>query len=177
ASTEAASFASQQQCTTGVVSLRGVQGSEEGVQHRLIRSIQLVRPVQYQLAPALVLLNADFVAHASLRHSDHDTNPSSGRGVSSSMQINSNEWPSGSLKYTLAAGIQEITTGSSIGVPVPEHGVTPARRSAATDSNTCGSATSKAMCSRKRSGEVPMDHRPIIDLPNEGTQKNAAPRA
>ena len=49
------------------------------------------------------------------------------------MQMNSNEWPSGSSKYTLAAGIHESTIGSSIGVPSPDRGVIPARRSAETD--------------------------------------------
>src|SRR5262249_53739172 len=126
---KAASLAGQQQRSAGMVSLGVIECGKQCGQHGLIGSVQLVRPVQHQGAPALAPRNANLLAHARL-HSDHDTCPNSGRGASSSMQMNSNEWPSGSSKYTLAAGIQESTIGSSVGLPSPVRGVSPARRSA-----------------------------------------------
>src|SRR6266567_542940 len=61
-------------------------------------------------------------------HCDQGRTPQSGLGGESSIARYSSRWPSGSRKYTAAAGIQPITVGSLVSVAWKESGVTPADR-------------------------------------------------
>ena len=88
---EPPALAGQQQRTAGMIRHRCIQRVQQRGQHRLVRSVQLLWPIQYKLAPAITQFDTDLVTHACLRHSDHDTRPSSGRGDSSSMEMNSSE--------------------------------------------------------------------------------------
>ena len=175
---EAAALAGQQQRAAGAIRLGIVQRGEQRRQHRLVRRVQLVRPVQHQLAPALA------PSRCGPRRSclpppfrpRHPPQFRPRRFVQHADEL-----------QRMAVGIVEIHARRR---HPAEHdrfldrraiagsrGVRPARRSAATDSNTCGSSTSNAMCSRIRSGDVPIDHRPSIALSDDGTQKNATCRA
>ena len=49
-----------------------------------------------------------------LAHCDHGRTPTSGAGEASSIARYSRRLPSGSRKYTAAAGIQPMTLGSSV---------------------------------------------------------------
>ena len=86
-------------------------------------------------------------------------------------------WPSGSRKYTAAAGIQPMTLGSVVSVPKNERGATPNERRRSQACRTSATDAVKAMCSDRPSGADPSDQRPIIALPGSVTQKNAAPRS
>src|SRR5262249_1504623 len=61
-------------------------------------------------------------------HCDQETMPRSGRAGSSSIARYSRRWPSGSRKYTAAAGIQPMTLGSAVSIAWKESGVTPSER-------------------------------------------------
>src|SRR5262249_39619339 len=59
---------------------------------------------------------------------DHGPIPRSGSAGSSSIAKYASRWPSGSRKYTAAAGIQPITLGSVVSAAWNDSGVTPCAR-------------------------------------------------
>ena len=79
-------------------------------------------------------------------HSRHDITPSSGRGASESIVMNSSRWPSGSWKKTEAAGIHAMTLGSSVRRPWKSRGSTPASRSMIGAARTSRRLTRNAVC-------------------------------
>src|SRR5262249_2969169 len=110
-------------------------------------------------------------------HCDHGTIPRSGSAGSSSIAKYSSRWPSGSRKYTAAAGRQPSTLGSVVSAAWNDSGVTPCARRRSHASSTPSSWVLKATCSASPIGEEPIDQRPSIDSPGRPIQKNAAPRA
>ena len=101
----------------------------------------------------------------------------SGRGGSSSIARYSSRCPSGSRKYTAAAGIQPITLGSVVSAAKNESGVTPRARRRSHAPSTSSSDALKATCNDSPMGADPSDQRPSIASPGSPIQKNAAPRS
>ena len=110
-------------------------------------------------------------------HCDQDTMPALrvAAGASSIARYSSG-CPSGSRKYTAAAGIQPITLGSSAPSPKNDSGVTPARAAGRGRART-SSSESKATWSDIPIGAEPSDHRPSIAPPGAPIQRKAAPRS
>src|SRR5215212_4766100 len=92
-------------------------------------------------------------------HSDQETIPRSGFGSSSSIARYSSRWPSGSRKYTAAAGIQPMTLGSVVSAPKNESGVTPREHKRSQALKTSFSEAVKATCSESPIGADPSDQR------------------
>ena len=103
--------------------------------------------------------------------------PASTRGGSSSIVRYSRRCPSGSRKYTAAAGIQPMTLGSVVSAAKNESGVTPRVRRRSHAPSTSSSEALKATCNDNAMGADPSDQRPSIASPGSPIQKNAAPRS
>ena len=110
-------------------------------------------------------------------HCDQGRIPASGRGGSSSIARYSRRCPSGSRKYTAAAGIQPMTLGSVVSAAKNESGVTPRARRRSHAPSTSSSDALKATCNDNAMGADPSDQRPSIASPGSPIQKNAAPRS
>ena len=85
--------------------------------------------------------------------------------------------PSGSSKYTAAAGIHPMTLGSSAGSPKNDSGWIPCARRRPGAASTSSRDIANAMCSRMPIGAEPIDHSPSIASPGPPIQWNAAPRS